>query len=475
MNSNQTPPPGSVTLTPAAMAFGAIMLVVGAIGGYTYGTNQASSEAPAPATADASTAAADKDGGLQGNVVNNTGGSIRRLSEAEKQELLAGKKPEGDKKAAPAPPADSRFLTPTIEASFADAVLLAEYKRAVGHMSTGNARAARPSLTNLAGQSEGKAWAEPVAAMLTDAKASVGEVQPARLAARDFKSAYPKSEYTAMVLVAEGKSYMQEGKRARAPNQKRGDPASPEQVALYQQAIAIWDDAVKTYPGDDSLEDALLNKSALLLQMKDIKGAEEAAILLASSFPNGKSAPRALSNVARAAIDGGEKETGLAMYQRLVDDFPRDRLARSARTQLQSLALMGADAPQLEVEEWLGDDLGQIGDLKGKTVLLVFWATWCPHCRKEMPKMEELWNSHKDEDFVMIAVTKNSKGQTTEKVREYASSTGLTLPIAIDTGMTSRNYSVSGIPAAALVDKSGKVVFRNHPGQLNDAFLAKYL
>ena len=89
--------------------------------------------------------------------------------------------------------------------------------------------------------------------------------------------------------------------------------------------------------------------------------------------------------------------------------------------------------------------------------------------------MEELWNSHKDEDFVMIAVTKNSKGQTTEKVREYASSTGLTLPIAIDTGMTSRNYSVSGIPAAALVDKSGKVVFRNHPGQLNDAFLAKYL
>ena len=112
MNSNQTPPPGSVTLTPAAMAFGAIMLVVGAIGGYTYGTNQASSEAPAPATADASTAAADKDGGLQGNVVNNTGGSIRRLSEAEKQELLAGKKPEGDKKAAPAPPPRTRASSP---------------------------------------------------------------------------------------------------------------------------------------------------------------------------------------------------------------------------------------------------------------------------------------------------------------------------------------------------------------------------
>jgi thiol-disulfide isomerase/thioredoxin len=477
MNSNQTPPPGSVTLTPASMAFAAAMLVVGAVGGYFVGANQTPgvTAPPGDSTPVADTTTPTPKTGLQGNVINNTGGSIRRLSEEEKQELLAGRKPGGGQKAEPVAPKDSRFLTPTITASFEDAVLLAEYKRAVAHMSTGNARAARSSLTTLENQSENKSWAEPVAAMLADAKASVGEVQPARTAIAAFERTYPKSDYMALVMVAEGKSFMQEGKRARAPNQKRGDPVNDQQRALYAQAISIWDEAVEKYPADEALEDALLNKSALLLQMGDIKGAEGAAILLAGSFGSSKNAPRALSNVARAAIEAGEKDMGLALYQRLVDDFPRDRLARSARSQIQTLALMGEDAPSFDIEEWIGEDLGQIEDLKGKTVMLVFWATWCPHCRNEMPKMEELWNAHKDEDFILVAVTKNSKGQTTETVREYASANGLTMPIAIDSGLTSRNYGVSGIPAAALIDKTGKVVFRNHPSQLNDEFLAQYL
>jgi peroxiredoxin len=137
--------------------------------------------------------------------------------------------------------------------------------------------------------------------------------------------------------------------------------------------------------------------------------------------------------------------------------------------------LMNKEAPALEIEEWLGDDLGQISDHRGKAVLLVFWATWCPHCRKEMPKLQELWQKHQDDDFMLIAVTRNSRGQTTEKVREYASENGLTMPIAIDPGGTSRAYGVSGIPAAAVVDKSGKVVWRNHPGQLTDSMLAEWL
>ncbi len=477
-----SPPPGSVVLTPATMAFSLALLVIGAAGGYWAGANSAQTTAatapgPAPA-ADAATADADKkdDGGLQGNVVNNTGGTIRRLSEEEKQELLAGRKPgDGKDKAEPKPPEDSRFLVPTITESFTDAVLLAEYKRAVAHLSTGNARAAKPSLVTLADSSEGKPWAEPVAAMLIDAKASVGEVKPARDAAAAFRSAYPKSQYLGLVTVAEGKSFMQEGKRARQPNQKRGDPINDEQRALYGKAIAKWDDASKNHPGDESLADALLNKSALQVEMGDLAGAEASAIELASTFPTAKNAPRALSNVARAAAGKDDKETAIRLYQRMVDDFPRDRLTRSARTQLQSLQMMGAEAPALDIEEWLGDDYGTIEELRGKTVLLVFWATWCPHCRREMPNMEELWQANKDKDFVLLAVTKNSKGQTTDKVREYLAENGLTIPVAIDTGTTSRNYNVSGIPAAALIDKDGKIVFRNHPGSLKDDFLAQYL
>ena len=342
-------------------------------------------------------------------------------------------------------------------------------------MSGGNARAARPILANLEQKSEGKGWAEPVAALLAYAMASVGEVSQSRANITAFKSAWPESEFMPVVVVAEGKAFMQEGKRARSPGEKRGDPPNADQAGLYRKAIERWDHAIATWPGDPALDAAYLNKSGLLIEMGELAEAEEAAVALATAFPGSKNSPRALYNVARAAAGAEDPDTAERLYQRLGDDFPHDRLARRARSQLESLRLLGKEAPLLEIEEWLGDDMGQITDLKGKAVMLVFWATWNPHCRKEMPQLEELWQKHKDDDFVLIAVTRHSRGQTTDKVVEYVSSNGLTYPIAVDTGATSRAYGVSGIPAAALIDKDGRVVFRNHPSQLNDALLSEYL
>lgn len=477
----QPPPPGSLVLTPATLAFAAAMLIVGAVGGYMVG----SSKAPATAAPEDGHAAepAPKDdkreGGLQGEVVNNTQGQIRRLSEEEKAELLAGRTPGGDKKdkdaGPPEAPADSPFMAEEILGAFADEGNKAEYERAVGFMSQGNARSARPTLVQLEEAGDGKDWHEPVAALLVDAKASVGEVAEGRDAAQSFKSTWPSSAFLATVVVAEGKTFMHEGKRAKSPGQKRGDPANDDQKELYAKAIQKFDDAIQRWPDDPAVADALLNKSALKIDLGDLAGAEDAALTLARNFPDAKNAPRALSNVARAAMGAGDNPTALRLYQRLVDDFPRDRLARTARSHLSSLQLLDKEAPLLDIEEWLGDDMGQVSDHRGKVVMLVFWATWCPHCRKEMPKLEEMWQSNKDGDFMMIAVTRNSRGQTTEKVREYASENGLTMPIAIDPGGTSRAYGVSGIPAAAIVGKDGKVVWRNHPGQITEAKLAEWL
>ena len=479
-DNKTTPPAGSLVLTPSALAFSVAMLLVGAVGGYLVGSSKAPTPDPEPA---ATTAAADEaadDSGLSGTVVNNTGGTIRRLSEEEKQDLLSGRgdrNPSGtDKKDPPEPtaPSDSPWLAEGIVGTFDDAVLAAEYRRAVAFMSAGNARSAKPSLTTLKEASDGKPWAEAVSALMTSAHASVGEVREGRSSADSFKAKWPDSAWMATIVVAEGKTYMPEGKRARKPGQKRGDPLNDDQKRLYREAIQRWDDAIARFPEDAALEDALLNKSALLIELGALAEAESAAIALATKFPEAKNAPRALSNVGRSAVNSGDLETAQRIYQLLVDEFPRDRLARSARSQLESLRLLGKDAPELYIEEWLGDDLGSMADLKGKPVLLVFWATWCPHCRREMPDVEALWQKHQGE-LAIIAVTKHSRGQTTDKVREYLTAEGITVPVAIDTSETSRAYGVSGIPAAALIDKDGKVVFRNHPGQLDDATLAQYL
>ncbi len=493
-NVQQPAPPGSIVLTPATLAFSLGMLVLGAVGGYVVGSNgtdapgdtspsaqaDSSQAAEAPQPSAAAAAAPDKpgkEGGLQGEVVNDTRGQVRRLSEDEKANLMAGRNPDGTEKdtAPPEAPADSPWLAEGIVSSFDDAALLADYKRAVGYMSKGNARTARPTLVQLADAGADKGWAEPVAALLCDAKASVGEVAESRRSIEEFRVAWPSSSHMATIVVAEGKALMHEGKRARAPGQKRNSPPSAEQAELYRQAIARWDEAISKWPADPAVADAYLNKSALLIDLDDLGAAEQTAGAMATQFPEAENAPRALSNVGRAAMDRDQTEVAQRALQRLVDDFPRDRLARAARTQLSNLQLIGQEAPLLDVTEWIGDDLGQVSDHRGKVILLVFWSTWCPHCRREMPQIEETWQKYKDDDFVVIALTRNTRGQTTEKVREYATENGLTFPIAVDPGSTSRAYGVSGIPAAALIDKDGKVVFRNHPGQVNDEFLSKYL
>jgi len=185
---------------------------------------------------------------------------------------------------------------------------------------------------------------------------------------------------------------------------------------------------------------------------------------------------RELAQEGRTSRQSGNLARAQAAYEKLIATFPKDRMARNARAQLDSIRLVGKPAPGLQIEEWLGNDPGSISDLNGKPVMLVFWATWCPHCRREMPRIEKTWQRYKDDGLMIIAVTRNSRGQTTDKVREYIGENGLTLPIGIDlTGNASKSYSVTGIPAAALIDKTGKVVVRDHPTRITDEVIKQYL
>ncbi len=474
--NNAPPPGGSLVLTPAALGFAAAMLVVGGVVGFFVG--QGGNSEPAPVV---EKTGAVEEPGSNAKVVNNTNGQLRRLSPEEKAELLAkrdkdsGKKPTSKKKDAGEPPPDSPMMQAKYVGELSDAVLLDEYKRAVAFLAAGNARSAKPSLTKLEKASQGTAWREPVLAMLADARAATGEVTDARTLIQSFRGQYKSSEFLAMVQVAEGKAFMQEGKRAKIGQKKGGNnELNAEQKALYAKAIAAFDKAIAQHAGDPALAAAYLNKSSLQVELGELDEAERAAIQLSVDFPSYANAARALNNVGRAAMDKGDYEMAERALQRLIDTFPRDRMASSARNQIATMKLLGKEGPEFAVEEWLGDGPASVSDLKGKPTVLVFWATWCPHCRREMPNVEERFQKYKDKVNI-IAVTRNTRGQTTDKVREYIGENGLSFPIAIDPGETSRAYGVSGIPAAAMLDKDGKVVFRNHPARLSDDMIEKYL
>jgi len=97
---------------------------------------------------------------------------------------------------------------------------------------------------------------------------------------------------------------------------------------------------------------------------------------------------------------------------------------------------------------------------RGKVVLLNFWATWCPPCRREMPSMERLHQKFKDKDFAVLALNQMEDG---DRVFTFTGDLGidLTFPIVYDRDSSvSRAYGVMGLPTTYLIDKKGNVRFR---------------
>ncbi|HUB34036.1 MAG TPA: redoxin domain-containing protein [Bryobacteraceae bacterium] len=93
--------------------------------------------------------------------------------------------------------------------------------------------------------------------------------------------------------------------------------------------------------------------------------------------------------------------------------------------------------------------------LRGKVVLLNFWATWCPPCRKEMPDMEKLYREFASRGFVVLAVS----DENPDVVREFLADKHYTFPILLDTDRKVHEaFNVEGIPQSFLFDRDGKIV-----------------
>ena len=100
-----------------------------------------------------------------------------------------------------------------------------------------------------------------------------------------------------------------------------------------------------------------------------------------------------------------------------------------------------------------------IKDLEGKTVLINFFATWCPPCRAEMPQLEaQVWPKFKDRDFYMVSLGRDHDMETMVK---FQKKTGFTFPIAPDKGK--KIYSLffeKYIPRNVLINTKGEIILQ---------------
>lgn len=107
-------------------------------------------------------------------------------------------------------------------------------------------------------------------------------------------------------------------------------------------------------------------------------------------------------------------------------------------------------------------------DLKGKVVLVNFWATWCPPCRKEMPDLNALYDRFKDQGFVILAISDEKE----ETVRSFIAQHGYSYPILLDPDRkVNTAYDVEGIPKSFVYDRQGQMVAQSIDMRTRGQFL----
>ena len=107
-------------------------------------------------------------------------------------------------------------------------------------------------------------------------------------------------------------------------------------------------------------------------------------------------------------------------------------------------------------------------ELKGKVVLVNFWATWCPPCRKEMPDLNTLYQRFKDQGFVILAIS----DEEADKVKPFIAERNISYPVMLDPGRkVNELFQVEGIPKSFVYDREGKLVAQSIDMRTQKQFL----
>ena len=99
-----------------------------------------------------------------------------------------------------------------------------------------------------------------------------------------------------------------------------------------------------------------------------------------------------------------------------------------------------------------------LDQLKGKVVMVNFWATWCPTCKAEMPQWQKFYDAHKAQGFELIAV---SIDEDEDELKKQAKQRGFSFPMAwrFDDKTDDNFGDIIGTPTLFVVDKNGKIAW----------------
>lgn len=145
----------------------------------------------------------------------------------------------------------------------------------------------------------------------------------------------------------------------------------------------------------------------------------------------------------------------MAAWTPAAGEFPDDYYFYAEKRPEKLRSLEGKAPPALTLKDWIGD-AQKLDDLKGKVIVVDFWATWCPPCRAAIPHNVEMFTKHKDDGLMIIGVHDAKRG--VDKMAAMAKDKGINYPLAVDDGGAStKAWGISFWPTYFVIDRKGIV------------------
>ena len=231
---------------------------------------------------------------------------------------------------------------------------------------------------------------------------------------------------------------------------------SPQTVASDPDCAALQEEVVTLTKRVEALE----------AQLKEVRATKQAP----KPKPQARSAPDPLYAQIDQLLANGKIEEA---QQALATKKATGEQSSWLNTLTREMAVVGKPTPGTwGIEKWYQGE-SEV-DLEKGTTLLIFWESWCPHCRNEVPRLQKIYDQYKGTGLQVLGLTRITKTATEESVLSFISENKIGYPIAKETGAVVAAFNVKGIPAAAVI-RDGTIIWRGHPARLTEEMLKQWM
>lgn len=339
-----------------------------------------------------------------------------------------------------------------------------EFNRIQGEFQTGKHSLAFQDLQVLLNRSPQAPWTEAVEFYRAQAWTVLRQYGNALRQFDSLLLQYPKSPAVPRFLVSKGQIYLAMGKQ-----QSSSAAEDPVGEQYLQKAKEIFLQVSKDYPNNREVDsEALFYLGEIFSSLEEPARAKEAFRKVADAYADTPFGSKSLYALAGLQLSEADLEGAEKTFRGITDRYPETGLAAKAQQKLEGIELVGSQAPQLQVKEWIGEASPEGEIYRSKLTLLSFWAIWCQHCKRNIPKIEGLLETYATKGVSVVGVTREKEGQGVDKVREYVDSHPMDYPTAVDEdGKTSQEMGVKSIPCVVAVDSQGRIRWHGHPDYLS--------